>query len=537
MIIIKKLAIGNTQEAFIEDNFDKGINIIYSDDNNRGKTIVSQGLFYALGNEPIFPSSFQYTNYYFIVELEVNDNSIILCRKNKTFLVKDKKGFSLFNNTSEFKRYFNKTIFKLPLIIKDKSQKMVDLELFFQLFFVGQDKRNTSDIFNSGYNKKDDFINLLYSYAGCTEISTNSDTNKVKNKIKELKTQRNIILKQNEILKENIPAFNIASYAKQREDIIKKLNTVEQIKTELTDLIKDRNRTLNKKIKNEILLAELNSLNRTLDEGELICMDCKGSHIGYRNQSNGLNFDVSDVDIRKNIIETIENRIIISEEEASKLEVNISDKQKELNRFLNENDDVSLKNLLLYKSELKDASEIDNDIINIDNEIDELNTLLYSAQNAENKLLISKKELENKIFEEMNSFYKTMNPKGNLLFNTLFTKRGETYSGCEASEYYLSKTYAFAKIFKHPFPILIDAFRDGELSSKKEKVIIEYYSKLPNQVIFTATLKDEEENKYNNYKSINKMDYSEKEDSHILNKNDLTEFIELTKALSININE
>ena len=56
-MIINKIAIGNSQEAFIEDRFTSGLNIISSDDNNKGKTIVIQSIFYAIGNEPVFPSS------------------------------------------------------------------------------------------------------------------------------------------------------------------------------------------------------------------------------------------------------------------------------------------------------------------------------------------------------------------------------------------------------------------------------------------------------------------------------------------------
>lgn len=36
-MIIKKVAIGNDTEAFIEDRFSNSLNIIFSNDNNRGK--------------------------------------------------------------------------------------------------------------------------------------------------------------------------------------------------------------------------------------------------------------------------------------------------------------------------------------------------------------------------------------------------------------------------------------------------------------------------------------------------------------------
>ena len=59
-MIIKKIAFGDAEEAFIEERLTSGFNIIFSDDNNKGKTIVMQSALYAIGNEPIFPSSFEY---------------------------------------------------------------------------------------------------------------------------------------------------------------------------------------------------------------------------------------------------------------------------------------------------------------------------------------------------------------------------------------------------------------------------------------------------------------------------------------------
>lgn len=59
---ILRVAVGNSKEAFIESRFTEGLNIISSDDNNKGKTIVIQSMMYALGNEPTFPTSFEYSN-------------------------------------------------------------------------------------------------------------------------------------------------------------------------------------------------------------------------------------------------------------------------------------------------------------------------------------------------------------------------------------------------------------------------------------------------------------------------------------------
>lgn len=86
-MIIKKIAFGNAEEAFIEDRLNKGFNIIYSDDNNKGKTIVMQSALYALGNEPIFPSGFKYKDIYHYVEIELDDEKkLVSCRKGNSLV-------------------------------------------------------------------------------------------------------------------------------------------------------------------------------------------------------------------------------------------------------------------------------------------------------------------------------------------------------------------------------------------------------------------------------------------------------------------
>ena len=80
MMIIKKVAVGNSMEAFVEEQFESGLNIISSDDNNKGKTIVIQSMMYAIGNEPTFPTTFEYKNYYYYVEFQVKEKIFKVCR-------------------------------------------------------------------------------------------------------------------------------------------------------------------------------------------------------------------------------------------------------------------------------------------------------------------------------------------------------------------------------------------------------------------------------------------------------------------------
>ncbi len=163
-MIIKKIAVGNSEESFIEDSLSKGFNIISSDDNNKGKTIIIQSLMYALGNDPTFPSSFSYKKYFHFVEFEVEKVTYYICRRNNGFVLKTPSSLMMFDNVSELKRYWTKNIFDLPQIYKNEMIRIVDPVLFLQLFFIGQDKKATYNIYNTGFYNKIDFINMLFDF-------------------------------------------------------------------------------------------------------------------------------------------------------------------------------------------------------------------------------------------------------------------------------------------------------------------------------------------------------------------------------------
>lgn len=158
------VAVGNKKESFIEHDFIDGVNIILSDDNNKGKTILIQSMLYAIGNIPIFPESFNYKQYYYYLKFEHNDIEFEVVRRGDSFIVRKERLLHILDSISEFKHYWSKEVFQLPSFQFQGKQHLANMDLFIQLFFVGQDSKNTSNIFNSGYYHKDDFINMLVSY-------------------------------------------------------------------------------------------------------------------------------------------------------------------------------------------------------------------------------------------------------------------------------------------------------------------------------------------------------------------------------------
>ena len=189
----------------------------------------------------------------------------------------------------------------------------------------------------------------------------------------------------------------------------------------------------------------------------------------------------------------------------------------------------------MYKEELENSSDADLKIASIDEEIKNLDTMLYSEKINNDNIIKLQKSAKANILNEMMDIYKKIDPEGNLIFEDIFTKREQNYSGSEGSEYYISKLFSFAKILKHPFPIVIDAFREGELATHKEKIVIDNFQELPNQVIFTATLKQEEYNKYHTFENITKIDYSRIKTCHLLNTQHAEEMKNIIKSFSIKI--
>lgn len=535
-MIIKKIAFGDAKEAFIEDRLTPGFNIIFSDDNNKGKTIVMQSALYAIGNEPIFPSPFAYKDYYHYVEIEFDDGKMITsCRKGNSFVVRTEKGISILDSVSELKRFLNRCGLIFPEIIKDNSKKMVDPVLLYQVFFVGQDMKDSSTIFYDSYYKKDDFWNLIYSLGGVGNTELDEfDDNETKTRIAMLVEEKRVLLEQNKILKRSSPSLELLSQKHSNAAFEAKVKKIETIRNSIIELKKNQNHALQRKTINERTLSEIRSLNRTPNSGDLYCLECGSKRIGYSSGDRAYTFDISDVDMRRNIIEAIEDKILAYQEEIDGYTLQINTFQRQMQEILKE-DDVGLEAVLMYKKEMTEATDADTRIAEIDKEIKSLKTKQKTVKQKCETDKNAKAKLKENLISTMNQFYKEVDPTGNIVFDDLFSKRSSVFSGCEIAEFYLSKLYSLAVNLTHRYPIMMDYFREGELSTEKEEVVLTKFGELTNQIIFTATLKEQELGKYSSYTWINALDYSTNMSSHILSANYVERFKELLNPLMIRI--
>lgn len=533
MITIKKIAFGNIQEAYIEKRLNEKVNIIFSNDNNKGKTLLIQGLLFSMGNEPIFPSGFNYLDYYFYSKINVSGQDFEFLRKNKTTIVKGNSEIRITESLSELKYFINKNVFELPSIIKNGQDKLVDLYLFYQLFFIGQDKRDTSKIINSGQYNKNDFLSMLATLNGTKQtFLSDDDIESVRNKIKNLKTEIRILDKKMKFAKENpeIAENSLASVDKENYDKYSKI--LAEIAKQIAGYRNQRSRETNRKLKLENLLTELNSLNQKIEVGKVKCAECGSDKIIYTN--GDVSFEVSNSEVKNNIINSIKEQIREKGEIISELIESIRVEEEKQTKLLNEIPS-RMRNILAFSDEILSVAKYDVQKIKISREIDKLQSEL--EQKAEEDVEVKKKnnEMIETITQSLEFYFKTIDPDSNQEIVKLFTKSGENYSGSEGQVFYFSKLIALNNYFKHQFPIIIDSYRSGELSSQKEMKMIEFYKKADKQVILTSTLKSAEYDRpnYTEYEGINIIDFSTHKNSKILTPDYVTEFSEILSDFNI----
>lgn len=514
---IKSIALGNAEEAYVEERFSDGVNIIFSDDNNKGKTLVMQGMMYAMGNQPIFPKGFNYCSNYFYCKAEINDEEIEFLRRDSSFLVKRQGVQYSFDNVTELKYFLvDENIFDIPQISKGEHMVIADLNLFYELFFIGQDKRNPSNTINSGYNNKKDFINMLCSLNGYPLMDMEEINEENKQRIKQLKADIAATKKLLKLLKKNP---DVSGYVDKYGDSTQ-FETfrmrVKRLHNEITEYKKRRNLEYNRKEKLESLVQELNSLNREIEQGNVICAKCGSDKIIYKRK--GMSFEVSNSYVRKQVLSSIAYQISQKEEIIREYSHQLQQLQDELKKILQEVP-VELHRILLYSEMILSEIDYDNKLKELCEQLEELQANHKNISDSEKEAKQKCKEMKEDIVSRMNKLYREVDPKGRTFFDDIFTKRDETYSGSEEQEYYYSRVLAINDYFNHSYPLLIDCYRSGEISSQKEDIMIKNFISRKKQVIITSTLKKEEytANKYDQYKdNANVIDYSNNESSKLL---------------------
>lgn len=532
MIAVKKVYVGNANEAFIENRLSNGVNIIHSGDNNKGKTIVMQAIMYAMGALAAFPASFCYREYFFILDLLVDGSNVSLLRKNNVFVVLDGDEILPFESAREFCRYWSERFTPLPSIVKDGQIQQVGLELYSQMYFVSQDNRSSAKVF-SGRFDKNDFLEMLYSIRGLDSRTLDEeDERNLKQRREVLKASQVRLRKQADALNTADEALAVISPTADRESSRRTIERMNAVKNEITDLMKKRNHAYGRKKKNEMVRAELNSLNREISTGRLVCLNCGSDSIGFSVAGSDVTFDITTSDVRNQILRSIAERIDAYAEEITAIESELRTKQFEFDSILTKGE-ITLADVVSYQDQYANVSGIDHELTAIATELDEIKQALEARKQIDGELRTARKELKDEIVSMMSNVRTRISTTNSSPYEDLFTTASNVYSGSDTTEYFIARTYAIASIFQHGCPVVIDSFRAEDLSTMRESNAIEVLSSLKEQVILTTTTKAEETGKYSSIPEINSIDYSCHETNKLLSPAYVDQFKE--KALSFAI--
>ncbi|HDI3323488.1 TPA: hypothetical protein PMD23_003690, partial [Vibrio cholerae] len=222
---------------------------------------------------------------------------------------------------------------------------------------IGQDKRNPSSLISSNYFKKDDFKSMLCQLKGIDRpIFDSGDEVERREKIKNLKASRQSILKKMMLVSKN-PALSVITSKTQDAERAERIrNRVKEITRDINERQKKRNRETIRVEKLQLLKNELNSLNRSLELGEVICSDCKSNRIVFKNKE--IEFDVSNIEVRNEILKSIDESIEVRIESSASLTHEINVLQDKLKTIQKETP-VDLFQIALFSDDIRSEEEYD----------------------------------------------------------------------------------------------------------------------------------------------------------------------------------
>jgi len=203
--------------------FEKGFNVITSNENHVGKSSLLKSLYYTLGAEVDYDSVWNKNTKIYIVEICVNDKTYKVARFQKRFALFEEDKLTLLTKSVSHdlaKKY--EEIFSFSIYLPNKETKKIEMTppvFTFLPYYIDQDK-GWSGLYDSFSNinqyKKTDRIKSLYYHLNIYNRSTvelMAKRDRLKDQLEELKERENKIRVTLEALVEEannlIPADNI----------------------------------------------------------------------------------------------------------------------------------------------------------------------------------------------------------------------------------------------------------------------------------------------------------------------------------------
>lgn len=131
----------------------------------------------------------------------------------------------------------------------------------------------------------------------------------LKNKRSALKTRREELAKQASTLRKIGTSLAVVSPTTNREETARFIERLNFLKNSIVSLTNERNHAHTRRAKNQAVKKELNSLNREIKVGSVICMNCGSDEIGYKLPGSDYVFDITTSEMRSQILLSVQRKI------------------------------------------------------------------------------------------------------------------------------------------------------------------------------------------------------------------------------------
>lgn len=511
-IIFKQLIISDiSQKTSKKVLFNEGINLITSESNSQGKSVIMKSLYHTLGANAEFDELFTKNNTLFDLMLEYKSIIYRVCRfkdsfrilKNGTLIKNVKKG-----NINELANFFKDELDAFVYLKnREKTTELAPPAFLFIPYYLDQDlswKREQFPFNNIGQYESLSRNELYYYHL---DVYTEG-YNKNKSKQTELKKQisdieekskkDNIVFAElKKTLKSDSIAVNetefnalMTSYSIQMTELLKKLDKQRKIVSTL------------EKEKIDYLIEEkrINATLKKIREGKLEttktieCPACKTEIEIDLEKELGIIYDEKILELRldsiEKSIEELEERVItenknrvIIQEEINAYDKSIFENRKLMNEYLNRK---ATENLLQQKSSEAAESTYQINLIK-----EELSNLRKEAKDFKEKSdAVNSDFIENYKTELYNLETPEFNPNSIKPFYKSRISGSQYVRSTLAFYYSFIKTKENHKVENFLFPMVIDSPREGEQDDFNSKVILEYIfnNKIENYQLIIATV-------------------------------------------------
>ena len=380
-------------------------------------------------------------------------------------------------------------------------------------------------------------MEMVYSIEGLgTRTLDSRAIAKLKQRKSALKTRRGELNKQAVSLRKIGTSLAAVSPTADREETARFVEQLDTLKSSIANLMKERNHAYSRRAKNQVVLKELNSLNREIEVGSVVCLSCGSESIGYKFPGSDFVFDITTSEMRTQILASVQQKIDSYQQQIDELDKEIRELQRQFNG-LADSRELTLEDIYAARTDYADIEEIDRELSNISDQIDDIDEQLKEAKEVDKQLSEDRAAFKDSVLGTMNVVRRTINDDPTAEeYTGLFTTATSPYIGSESAEFYLARTYSLATHVHHGMPVVIDSFRAEELSTGREERALPLFIDLPNQVIFSATLKGEEAGKYRGHKGINNIDYTGYAQNKLLSDHDNERFLAKVACFGVKLN-